>query len=190
VPPLFSRAVALGTALVATATPATALAAHTGGADPDDAKLQQALRGPQIQAAAVPGPTAKVDKFGLAHPPAAAPDPVKRAIWAGNRLQHKPYRWGGGHGTWKDRGYDCSGSVSYVLHSAGLLERPLVSGAFANWGEKGTGRWVSIYANGGHAYVYLAGLRLDTSGSGESGPRWRLESRSGRGFRVRHPRGL
>jgi hypothetical protein len=115
---------------------------------------------------------------------------VKEAIWAGNRIQSKPYKWGGGHGSWKDSGYDCSGTVSYVLHRAGLLNTPLVSGAFARWGKGGTGRWISIYAHGGHAYVILAGLRLDTSGNGERGPRWRLEPRSPRGFAVRHPRGL
>jgi cell wall-associated NlpC family hydrolase len=187
---LFSRAFALCAAVLTMAFPAASLAAHTGGADPDNAKLQAVAKGPQIHAAAVPGHVATVDKFGMAHPPAAAPEAVKEAIWAGNKIQHKPYKWGGGHGTWKDRGYDCSGTVSYVLHAGGLLQSPLVSGAFARWGDRGQGRWISIYANAGHAYVYLAGLRLDTSGAGASGPRWRLEPRSGAGFRVRHPHGL
>jgi cell wall-associated NlpC family hydrolase len=201
VPSPTKRAVALALTLSAAAFPGAALAAHStggaktptlnGGASASD-PLPKPARGhaSRIQAAAVPGDRAVVDKHGLAHPPIGAPDSVKKAIWAGNTIQNKPYKWGGGHGTWKDRGYDCSGTVSYVLHAAGLLQSPLVSGAFARWGEKGPGRWVSIYANSGHAYVYLAGLRLDTSGVGESGPRWRSEPRSGQGFRVRHPRGL
>ena len=184
---LFPRAFALGAALLVTAVPAQA---STGGADPHNSKLQDIASGPQIQSTAVQSATATVDRHGMAHPPAGAPDAVKRAIWAGNRLQGKPYVWGGGHGTWKSRGYDCSGTVSYVLHAAGLLNTPLVSGAFARWGDKGKGRWISIYANSGHAYVFLAGLRLDTRGSGGSGPRWRLEPRSSRGFRVRHPHGF
>jgi hypothetical protein len=143
-----------------------------------------------VHAAAVDGPIAKVDRYGMAHPPRSAPASVKAAIWAGNKIQHKPYKWGGGHGNWKDRGYDCSGSVSYVLHAGGLLNMPLVSGAFARWGKSGRGRWITIAANNGHAFVYLAGLRLDTSGRGASGPRWRLEPRETRGFRIRHPRGL
>jgi hypothetical protein len=80
--------------------------------------------------------------------------------------------------------------VSYVLHAAGLLDSPLVSGALASWGEKGAGRWISVYANRGHAFIVIAGLRFDTSGSGQSGPRWRGESRWLRGFHVRHPAGL
>jgi hypothetical protein len=179
VPPLYPapRAFALAVALLTTAfamPAAAALATPTGGADPKNDKLRQRAAGPQIRAAAV----------------ANAPAKVKEAIWAGNRIQNKPYKWGGGHGQWKDRGYDCSGTVSFVLHKADLLNTPLVSGAFARWGRKGKGRWISIYANGGHAYVILAGLRLDTSGNGERGPRWRLEPRSPRGFAVRHPRGL
>jgi cell wall-associated NlpC family hydrolase len=193
VPPLFSalRALALVVTLLTTAFAVpTAAQGATGGADPKNDKLRERVTGPQIRAAAVPGNTATVDRHGMAHPPASAPQAVKEAIWAGNRIQDKPYKWGGGHGRWKDSGYDCSGTVSYVLHKAGLLNTPLVSGAFARWGKGGKGRWISIYAHGGHAYVILAGLRLDTSGNGERGPRWREEPRSPRGFAVRHPRGL
>jgi cell wall-associated NlpC family hydrolase len=186
---LFPRALALAVTLLIAAVPA-AMATPTGGADPANTKHVRAASAPTIRAAAVPGTIATVDRFGMAHPPATAPAAVKEAIWAGNAIQKKPYKWGGGHGRWKDRGYDCSGTVSYVMHAAGLLDTPLVSGAFARWGERGRGKWVSIYANGGHVYTYLAGLRLDTSGSGERGPRWRLEPRSPRGFTVRHPRGL
>jgi hypothetical protein len=138
-----------------------------------------------------PGAVATVDRFGMAHAPAGAPLAVKRAIAAGNKIAGKPYVWGGGHAKWNSRGYDCSGSVSYVLHAAGLLNSPLVSGAFArSWGVGGKGRWITVYANGGHAFAFLAGLRFDTSGSGGSGPRWRVEPRYMRGFVARHPQGL
>jgi hypothetical protein len=145
----------------------------------------------QTAPADVPGSLAKVDRFGVAHAPAGAPPAVKAAVAAGNRIQGKPYVWGGGHGKWESRGYDCSGTVSYVLHASGLLNTPLVSGAFARrFGLRGKGRWITIYANGGHVFMFVAGLRLDTSGRGGSGPRWRLEPRRMRGFVARHPRGL
>ena len=122
--------------------------------------------------------------------PAAAPQEVKDAIAAANRLVTKPYRYGGGHGRWEDSGYDCSGTVSYALHGAGLLDRPRTSGGFESFGRAGKGDWITLYANGGHVFAVIAGLRLDTSGSGESGPRWRPEARSGSGYVVRHPKGL
>jgi hypothetical protein len=127
---------------------------------------------------------------GVAYAPTKAPDVVKRVIWAANKLRHKPYKWGGGHGTWNDSGYDCSGSVSYALHGAGLLSSPLVSGAFMSWGSAGTGRWITVYATAGHAYMIVAGLRFDTSGAGESGPRWRADAPWERHFTARHPSGL
>ncbi|MGH2906996.1 MAG: hypothetical protein ACRDKI_09565 [Solirubrobacterales bacterium] len=122
--------------------------------------------------------------------PKSAPPPVKKMIKAANSITRKPYKWGGGHGTWHDRGYDCSGSVSYVLHSTGLLDWSLVSGDLAKWGLKGQGRWVQIYANSGHVFMVIAGLRFDTSGAGESGPRWRVEPRFTKSFKLRHPAGL
>jgi cell wall-associated NlpC family hydrolase len=126
-----------------------------------------------------------------AYAPSKAPSAVKRVIWAANKIRHKPYVWGGGHAHyWKDRGYDCSGSVSYALHGGGLLDYPMVSGSFARWGGKGDGRWITIYANSTHVFMVVAGLRFDTSGAGESGPRWRTEPRSTHGFHVRHPDGL
>jgi cell wall-associated NlpC family hydrolase len=127
---------------------------------------------------------------GVALAPSDAPQAVKAAIAAANHIRHKPYVWGGGHGSWQARGYDCSGAVSYVLHAAGLLDSPRVSGDLESWGSKGEGRWITVYANGGHAYMVIAGLRFDTSGEGQSGPRWRDESRSSRGYRVRHAGGL
>jgi cell wall-associated NlpC family hydrolase len=122
--------------------------------------------------------------------PASAPQEVKDAIAAANRITDKPYRYGGGHGDFEDSGYDCSGAVSYALHGAGLLDQPLDSSGFMRWGQAGKGEWITVYAHGSHAYVVIAGLRFDTSGSGEKGPRWRKDPRSGSGYTVRHPEGL
>jgi hypothetical protein len=135
-------------------------------------------------------PTAQLSADGRsAIPPVAAPDPVKNAIYAANQITTKPYRYGGGHRTWKDRGYDCSGSVSYALHGGGLLTSPLPSTGFMKWGLSGKGLWITVYTNPGHAYMVVAGLRFDTSGPGESGPRWRKVQRRPLGFRARHPVG-
>jgi cell wall-associated NlpC family hydrolase len=140
---------------------------------------------------AAPGARATLDEDGrTATAPAEAPPEVHAAIAAANRITDKPYRYGGGHGRFEDSGYDCSGTVSYVLHGAGLLRRTRDSTGFMSYGSRGRGRWISVYAHGGHAYVVIAGLRFDTSGRGDRGPRWRPEPRSGRGYRVRHPEGL
>jgi hypothetical protein len=123
--------------------------------------------------------------------PVTAPPEVRGAILAANSLVNLPYRYGGGHGSFvQDSGYDCSGTVSYALHGAGLLDVPLDSGGLTAFGADGPGRWMTTYANAGHAYAVIAGLRLDTSGSGEEGPRWRPESRPADGYTVRHPPGL
>jgi cell wall-associated NlpC family hydrolase len=123
--------------------------------------------------------------------PAGAPDQVKAAIAAANRIVGKPYKYGGGHVRWEDSGYDCSGTVSYALHGAGLLATAMSSGEFGNWGTSGKGSWITVYYNGGHAYAIIAGLRLDTSGdSAGSGPRWHTDLRSGTGYALRHPTGL
>jgi peptidoglycan hydrolase-like protein with peptidoglycan-binding domain len=137
-----------------------------------------------------PGEEATVGKDGLAIAPAAAPDAVKQIIAAGNAIATKPYRYGGGHGRWNDTGYDCSGSVSYALHGAGLLDQALTSGDFTRWGAKGAGRWVTIYGNSGHAYMVVAGLRFDTSGRQQDGTRWHASSRSSSGYVATHPPGL
>ena len=126
---------------------------------------------------------------GKAIAPVDAPAAVKRAIQAANRIRTKPYVWGGGHRRWWDRGYDCSGSVSFALRGAGLLTAPMVSGSLARWGEPGPGRWITIYANAGHVYAKIAGLRWDTSGTAGSGPRWHEDGRRSAGFVVRHPPG-
>ncbi|MBE2282857.1 MAG: hypothetical protein IAE77_05290 [Prosthecobacter sp.] len=120
------------------------------------------------------------------------PYTIQRAIEAGNYLQTKPYVWGGGHGSVMDRGYDCSGSVSYVLIQAGLLNRPLTSSSFARYGLPGPGKYISIHAGPGHVFMTLCGLRLDTGGRGgrgESGPRWSSTARYGSQWTVRHPPG-
>jgi peptidoglycan hydrolase-like protein with peptidoglycan-binding domain len=140
--------------------------------------------------AAPAGPTATIGPDGLAVAPAGAPPQVEQIIAAGNQIASKPYKYGGGHGKWEDSGYDCSGSVSYALHGAGLLDEALPSGGFVSWGEAGPGEWVTIYANGGHAYMVVAGLRFDTSGRSKNNTRWQTEQRSTSGYTARHPPGL
>ncbi|MBV9212211.1 MAG: hypothetical protein JOZ25_01045 [Actinobacteria bacterium] len=125
-----------------------------------------------------------------AYAPSRAPDQVKQVIWSANQIRHKPYKWGGGHGSWYDDGYDCSGAVSYALHGAGLLDYPLDSRGFMQWGDPGRGRWIDVWATNGHAYMVVAGLRFDTAGAGESGPRWRPEPAWEQHYWVRHPPGL
>ncbi|MSO40965.1 MAG: peptidoglycan endopeptidase [Solirubrobacterales bacterium] len=131
---------------------------------------------------------AKLLKNGMAVAPSNAPQRVINAIEAANRIRKKPYIWGGGHRSWEAKGYDCSGAVSYALHAAKMLSTPTPSGPLMKWGEKGMGRWITVYANGGHTYAVIAGLRWDTSamGSGGNGPRWRAAKRSPGGFAVRH----
>jgi peptidoglycan hydrolase-like protein with peptidoglycan-binding domain len=118
------------------------------------------------------------------------PVTVRRIIAAGDRIAHKPYKYGGGHGRWEDSGYDCSGSVSYALHGAGLLGTALDSSGFMRWGAPGRGRWVTIYAAPGHVYMVVNGRRFDTTGRSESGTRWQAAERSSAGYVVRHPPGL
>jgi len=130
-------------------------------------------------------------KDGMAYAPRNAPPAVIRAIAAGNRLQGKPYKWGGGHAKHNDSGYDCSGTVSYVLREAGLLKGSLPSSGYFSYGKKGDGKWITVYIRKGHVFMTIAGLRLDTGGSGNrSGPRWKPETRQGKGHVMRHPAGL
>jgi hypothetical protein len=151
-----------------------------------------------------PGSRATLLPDGTAAAPADAPPQVQAAIHAANRLINLPYKYGGGHANIEDTGYDCSGTVSYALHHAGLLETPLDSGSFARWGLPGRGVWITVFTNPGHAYALIAGLRLDTSVAGvparmtrrfgakatERGPRWRPTRRSPRGYTARHPEGF
>jgi hypothetical protein len=141
--------------------------------------------------AAAPGEQAVLGSDGLAMAPDSAPEEVKAAIAAANRIVGKPYKYGGGHGRWEDSGYDCSGAMSYALHGAGLLDRPLASGDFMSWGRSGSGTWITIYANGGHGFLVIAGLRFDTGwNNAGKGPRWSEEMRPTDGYTVRHPTGL
>ena len=144
---------------------------------------------PEMLHPTVPGSVGAI-RDGVAYAPADAPVEVQQAIWAANLIQSKPYVYGGGHKSFRSRGYDCSGTVSFALHGGGLLDSPLDSSSFMGWGERGRGAWITVYTNPGHAYTVIAGLRLDTSGAGESGPRWRTEARSPRGYRARHPEGF
>jgi hypothetical protein len=155
----------------------TASAAYTSATPP--------TRGPTV-----PGNVA-VLRGRIAYAPENAPEAVKRAIWATNYLTSKPYVWGGGHATFYDRGYDCSGTISFLLRHAGVLSRPGTSREFTQYGDSGRGRWITIYARNGHVFAVVAGLRLDTTGwRAEEGPRWRTEPRSPWGFTARHPEGL
>jgi hypothetical protein len=188
--------------IVPTEAMATERQTRTGGTayvqePPPPAMLEPGLwSGPEV-----PGTKAVPLGDGTAAAPADAPDQVKQAIWAANSLQQLPYRYGGGHNLEFDvtDGADCSGTVSFVLHAAGLLKTPLDSGRFMRWGMRGRGAWITVFTNPGHAYVKLAGLRLDTSFAGmtrdsaiaasafERGPRWRPMERDPAGFVKRHP---
>ena len=135
-----------------------------------------------------PTPNAVIGPDGLtALVPDGAPPQVRDAIVAANRVVGKPYLWGGGHARVEDDGYDCSGTVSYALMGAGLLRGPLDSTGLTRFGQAGAGTWITVYANPSHTYAVIAGLRLDTSGTGGQGPRWHTDVRSGAGFVVRHP---
>jgi cell wall-associated NlpC family hydrolase len=196
--------VALGAVTTGFACLPAAASAATGGAGVPSATKQAETATTPAQpqdlaggAAFAPPPvrpvvtgSVAVVKNGIAYAPADAPIEVKRAIWAANQLQSKPYIYGGGHRSFRSRGYDCSGAVSYALHAAGLLDSPLDSSSFMRWGDRGRGAWITVYTNPGHAYVVIAGLRLDTSGPGERGPRWRTVKRSARGFKARHAEGF
>ena len=140
----------------------------------------------------VPGAKARLSADGhTAQAPADAPVEVQEVIAAANEITDTPYRYGGGHGRgFNDTAFDCSGAVSHALHGAGLVTRPLDSTDFESWGSRGRGQWITVYANSGHAYLVVAGLRFDTSGRGESGPRWRTTRASTRGYVSRHPAGL
>lgn len=173
---------------------AVAKAAGTGGALPQDVPAPKNAPGPASAALAPlklgPGMKATVGSDGLAVAPALAPPIVRQVIEAGNKIATMPYLYGGGHGKWEDVGYDCSGSVSYALHGAGLLKDSMASGGFMNWAERGPGQWITTYANGGHMYMVVAGLRFDTSGRASAGSRWQSQKRTTRGYEVRHPAGL
>lgn len=174
---------------------------HVSPGAPTDAEVRDELRQAQDQLAKFKrflgstaylrtGPRARVLADGTAVAPANAPEAVKKVIQAGNAIAKLPYKWGGGHGAWRDNGYDCSGSVSFALAGAGLLETPMASGGFMSYGAAGPGEWITIYADEGHMFMVVAGLRFDTSGQGRAGTRWQAEPSSGAGMSVRHAPGL
>jgi len=159
-----------------------------GQVDPSSSNTLQAGAAP----VAAPGPAATLGADGKAIAPAGAPPEVAAVIAAANEIVGKPYRYGGGHGDWNDSGYDCSGSESYALHGAGLVSRALNSSEFMSWGEPGEGQWITSYANSGHSYLVVAGLRFDTgyNNSSSSGPKWSDRMRPSDGYTARHPAGL
>jgi cell wall-associated NlpC family hydrolase len=162
-----------------------------------EAELRRALRssGEQSGDARSLVSAATVTADGMATIPPDAPAKVAEIIRAGNRVARKPYVYGGGHGRlageiWNDSAYDCSGSISFTLAAAGMIDSPMTSGALASWGRRGPGKWVTIYANDGHTFMYVAGLRFDTSGRAQTGSRWQSAPRNTAGFTVVHPPGL
>ena len=177
------------------AVPATAQTGGTGS--PGSTTTPSTTTSPTTSTTTptVPGGTGQIQSDGTAIAPAGAPRQVRKAIAAANKIHTRPYIWGGGHRGFKSRGYDCSGAVSYVLHAAGLLPSLLASGPLMAWGSPGVGSWITVYANRSHAWMTVAGLRFDTSGTGESlnqgsGPRWRFNMRSGTGYAARLYPGL
>jgi len=188
------------------ALPSGAAVAGTGGSSyapsqspsqpPSQSPPQSPTQPSSSAGKVVPGNKAKLLRNGLAAAPTNAPEQVKKMIWAANKIQGKPYLYGGGHGTFPiDSGYDCSGTVSYALYYGGILDgAPRDAVGFFTWGQEGPGSWVTVYANGGHAFIVIAGLRLDTSAAGDSGgargPRWRKTLRDTSSFRARHWPGL
>jgi cell wall-associated NlpC family hydrolase len=160
--------------------------------------LEGATAAPAPVTTVAPGPApapagvkARLLPNGRAVAPAGAPAEVSDAIAAANRIATRPYRYGGGHGSFEDSGYDCSGAVSYALHGADLLGAPLNSTGLEAFGLPGAGKWITVYANSGHAYVVIAGLRFDTGWTnGGNGPRWSTQMRPGTGYVVRHPADL
>ena len=143
----------------------------------------------QMPAPLNPGQEAELISESEASAPASAPQAVKDVVAAANAIATTPYIWGGGHGSFESSGYDCSGAVSYALHGGGFLESPLDSTGLSTWGEPGPGRWITVYANAGHAWMVVAGIAFDTSGG--AGPRWHDPwASSPEGFVARHPAGL
>jgi hypothetical protein len=182
-----SGAPAWGQDPAAPQTPATGGAAY--GSDP-----AQPAQSAEPAQATVPGLIGKV-VAGVAQAPDQAPDTVKQAIWAANKIVGLPYVYGGGHDLdFGGDGYDCSGTVSFALHGADLLSVPRDSSQLMRFGASGKGRWITVYSNPGHAFAVIAGLRLDTSAAGDpsggKGPQWRPSLRSTSGYRARHPVGL
>jgi cell wall-associated NlpC family hydrolase len=182
--------IALLFAAVLVVIPARADAAEPTGGTAYRAPTAKPKGSGTATSAQAPLPTATVGDDGLAVAPAGAPPQVAALIAAGNAIASTPYRYGGGHGSFDDTAYDCSGSVSYALHGAGLVDATLDSTGLSLWGAAGAGAWITIYANKTHTYLIVAGLRFDTSGAKAAGTRWQAAPRSSKGFKIRHPLGL
>jgi hypothetical protein len=184
-----------GIASLALAFGATAASGHSRPSGSGGAGLAMATPVSTPSHPVVQGAVARI-RHGVAYAPSLAPIQVQRAIWAGNKIRRKPYIYGGGHASFRSAGYDCSGSVSYVLHAAGLLRTPYDSTEFMSWGRHGLGHWITVYTNPGHAFVEIAGIRFDTSAEADpnpppgSGPRWRPLFPHPGGFYARHPAGF
>jgi cytochrome c553 len=158
---------------------------------PSEAELKKALKDRNMGQKVNRGDTVKLGENGIADPPISAPGEVQGVVAAANAINNYPYIWGGGHASFQARGYDCSGSVSYALKGADLVGRPMTSGEFMDWGDSGPGKWITVYANEGHMFMVVAGVRYDTSfRDGPYGSRWQTAKRSYSGFTVRHPPGL
>jgi peptidoglycan hydrolase-like protein with peptidoglycan-binding domain len=153
--------------------------------------VSQMLRSAVAARASIDAPVGRARIVrGRAIAPSNAPTAIKEVIAAANQIAFKPYVYGGGHGSWSSRGYDCSGSVSYALHGGHLLSTPEDSTELESYGSRGAGRWITIWANSGHTYMYVAGLRFDTSAqSSTGGSRWTTQRRSNAGYVERHPTG-
>ncbi|MFT3865693.1 MAG: hypothetical protein QM729_15610 [Solirubrobacterales bacterium] len=165
-----------------------ASAGTNGSVDP-----QKIKSGGKLFAHTRPGDTSSTAILlsGIALAPPDAPEAVQQVINAANQIIGRPYIWGGGHASFYSYGYDCSGSVSFALHGAGLIPEPLTSGSLEGWGEAGPGKWITVYANADHTFMEVAGLRFDTVGDERgTGPRWHLMPNSTAGFVARHPPGL
>jgi cell wall-associated NlpC family hydrolase len=187
----YALATAVFVAVLTTAFAPLSFAASGGASIPPPPAPAPGSGGQDATPISTPAANAQLSPDGrVAIPPAAAPEQVKKAVYAANRITNKPYRYGGGHASFRDSGYDCSGAISYALRGGKFVQRPLPSSAFMKWGEAGPGQWITVYTNPGHAYVMLAGLRFDTSGPGERGPRWRRSARSSRPYTARHPEGF
>jgi hypothetical protein len=177
---------------VAYYAPRPVLHAQPNEVEDEELNVESRFERRNIGGPTVPGNRA-ILRGGIAYAPANAPYRVREAIWAVNSIRHKPYHWGGGHGSFYDSGYDCSGAVSFALHSAGALGQPLPSSDLLRYGSYGRGRWITVYSRHGHTFAIIAGLRLDTTDfryGGDVGPRWYTEGRSTWGFSARHPEGL
>ncbi len=185
-----------GSAPAATAAPAGPTSVSVG---PPSAGLPQPVSDAEVrkelaQSGLTGDPNqATMTPQGLAIAPINAPLVVQEVIDAGNQIAHLPYRFGGGHGTFIDNAYDCSGSLSFVFAAAGLLNTTMTSGQLESWGQPGPGKWITIFANAGHTFMYIAGLRFDTVALAETGTRWSNRSANEPDlstFIIRHPTGL